>query len=259
MAIEQWFEDVVRRFRQSQEDLLARALFQSMHCRRVRMEMDQLSREVGLTKAGRALAGLLGMIHGLGRFEPATAHVCVDASPSEDPADLAMTILEQEGVLPSLPPPTRCLLSTAISYQRRPAIPADETDSAVLLYSRLLRDADKLASWQGAIEEYEKANGDRNPRLRRGLMESPGCTLQVRTAVVAGRAVDEDDLRNVNDLRLLQLSWVYQVHFQATLEHVRIRQIPERIMGSLRGCGNTQDIASSVQSFLQTRLEQGTD
>ena len=69
---------------------------------------------------------------------------------------------------------------------------------------------------------------------------------------------DYNKLRTLNDMKLLQLGWVYDVNFTATLKRIKQRKYLETVAGYLP---DTQDIANvreKVFAYVDFRIEQDT-
>jgi hypothetical protein len=226
------------------------------HSAHVRQESLLLAKDLGMESPAAALAGVLGLLHDVGRFEQEVRFSFFEPHRARH-AERSVHVLDREDVLRPLPEPVQHLVRRSIlRHGEDPRDPADD-DETVLFFTRLLQDADKLDNWRIALREYEQVNGHRNPALRHGLIDSPGCSLRVRDQVMAGLPVNPHDLRNLNDLRLFQLGWLFSIHFPETLRHVHARATIDGLRHSLHGCGNTDALFAAVKRTVESgRSEQ---
>ena len=65
------------------------------------------------------------------------------------------------------------------------------------------------------------------------LADEPQCSPGVLDAVLGGRLVDYTRLRTLNDMRLMQLGWVYNVNFKSTLKRIRKQKFIEKLLASV--------------------------
>ena len=97
----------------------------------------------------------------------------------------------------------------------------------------LIRDADKLDIYYVVTEYYAQYRD--NPqgfKLEVELPDEPRYSAQVVEGILSGRRIDHNWLRTWNDMKLLQLGWVYDVNFTATLERIKQRKFLEKIFGN---------------------------
>ena len=217
-------------------------------------EIDALSADLGLDDNERRLASIIGLVHDIGRFEQFTQYRTFDDRKSLNHAELGLQILEQAHALHALPPSERRIANRAIWYHNQPGVPKNESE-AVLLFARLIRDADKLDIWHVCLDEYSRNDGKRNHAIAYELPDTPGASEPVELQIAEGRVVDGGDLRNLNDFKLFQLSWVFDVNFAPTFQRIDAQRLVERIASSIRGPGErTRRLFELVHHFIQERL-----
>lgn len=57
---------------------------------------------------------------------------------------------------------------------------------------------------------------ERNPALEYFLPDTPGCAQAIIADILENRMAKIEDVKNRNDMKLLRLSWVFDVNFPAT-------------------------------------------
>ena len=105
------------------------------------------------------------------------------------------------------------LILCSIRYHNQASLPREETKTC-LFYSRLIRDADKLDIWRVITDYYHRKNGRRNVALELELPDTPGISKEVYRALMNRQSVEMKHVKNINDIKLLQAGWVYDINSQ---------------------------------------------
>jgi putative nucleotidyltransferase with HDIG domain len=191
------------------------------HSLRVSKEIRGLGASIGLT--GRELADveLAGLFHDIGRFQQFRKYRTGLDIHSVDHASLGVTILQKRKLLQGLEHDSSESITYAVAHHNKLEIPHDASGKA-LLYTRLLRDADKLDIWRIMCEYYPKEK--KNPYIVLDLPDLPEIDGSVIEDLLAGRIVHTTNLMSLNDFKLLEMGWVYDINFRRTFELIRERE-----------------------------------
>ncbi len=222
------------------------------HSLRVCKEILQLGKSLDLNKNALRLAETIALFHDIGRFEQFRTYGTFNDKVSENHATLGLKVLEETNVLSRLTKTQRSIACKAIGYHnvRKLPDPADENPDC-LLYSKLLRDADKLDIWRVVTTYYAQRHKHRNPALELELPDTPEYSLCFVEDILNNRISNSHDLKTYNDLKLLQLGWIFDINFTRTFHHIQQRQIIEKIITTLP---DTEDIRK-IQNHLKEYLE----
>ncbi len=218
----EWFAGYLRPFEEGDQELRRNTLLKREHTRRVRAEITDLGRELGLAGEDLLLADVLALFHDLGRFEQYLRYRTFVDRDSEDHAALGVKILKENRVLDRLSPAERELILQAVSYHNRAVLPAEESPRC-LFFTRLLRDADKIDIWKVVTDYYSRRDPARDRAIELGLPDTPGFSPEVYQALLQKEIVRADRIRNLNDFKLLQVGWIYGLNFSPAFERVRRR------------------------------------
>ncbi len=156
-------------------------------------------------------------------------------------------------MLGSLPPERAGLICRVIAYHNRAALPEDDTGEC-LFYTRLLRDADKLDIWRVLIDHYQHRNRNGNPAVELGLPDTPGISGRVYEHVVNAQIVEARDIRNLNDFKLLQIGWVFDINFTPALQQVKDRGYIESLCQALPPSDRVTRIQQAVEAWFDRKL-----
>lgn len=217
--LKSWFASYVHRFATGQDELERNVALKAEHTHMVCAEIRSLGEALGLAGDDLDLAEVCALFHDIGRFEQYRRwQTFVDAL-SVDHAALGCRILREEGILRQYLPTEEDLILRVIAYHNRARLPVDE-DQRCLFFSRLLRDADKLDIYRVVTGYYRMRGRGCHPELELGLPDLPEISDEVVADLMAGRIVDITHLRTLNDFKLLQAGWVYDINFSPTLDLV---------------------------------------
>ena len=95
---------------------------------------------------------------------------------------------------------------------------------------------------------YHRKNGERNVALELELPETPGISEEVYKALINRHIVNMKDVKNINDIKLLQAGWIYDINFKPTLDIIKDRHYLEMIREALPGTTEIDEIFDSIVS-----------
>ncbi len=249
-----WFDDYVAGFYGNDEFINANLKLKEEHSRRVCREMLYLAGELGLEENQKRLSETIALFHDIGRFEQlVTYHTFSDAR-SVDHCRLGLEILQRTGVLDGIEQEEKKLIEKAIEYHGRKELPPD-LDGPNLLFSRLIRDADKIDALfvvTGYYEQYRENPEDCKIDLE--LPDEPGYSAEVVRNLLQGRPIDYSRLRTVNDLKLCFLGWVYDVNFIPALKRIKQRKFLEKLIDFLPDNEDIEKVKEKIFGYIDSRL-----
>jgi hypothetical protein len=246
-----WFRDYVNRFSSPEAFIQENINLKIEHTARVRENIVLLAKTENVGEEGRRLAESIALFHDLGRFEQFKKYRTFKDSESENHALLGVKILENTGVLSRLPRREKALILKAVECHNLIEIPeCAENSREFLFYSKLIRDADKLDILKLVSENYGKEEKFRNPALEFDMPDTPWCSENAVTDFLNNRMIKLTDARNQNDIKLLRLSWIFDVNFPATLALLKERGYLDIILSSMPETREVRIIRKHLESFL---------
>lgn len=250
--LKDWFADYVRPFKTSDIDA-QNIILKEEHTQRVCQEIIFIGAQLGLRSGELRLAEAIALFHDIGRFEQYARYKTFSDQRSEDHATLGVTILKQLGVLEHCAEPLQDLICRTIQYHNRATLPRDETDEC-LFFTKLLRDADKLDIWRVVTDYYRRKDGVRNGTLELDLPDTPRFSEAVCRDLAQRKIVDINHVETLNDFKLLQIGWVFDINFEPTLRAVRSRRYLEMIRDVLPQSEQIDTLFSAIHRYLEERL-----
>ncbi len=250
-----WFDDYVAGFYGDDEFVNANLKLKQEHSRRTCEEMLYLAEELGLLDEQKQIAEVIALFHDIGRFEQFVKYRTYNDPRSVDHCLLGVKVLKKTKALNGLAREEREIIEKAIEYHGRKELPAD-LDGDCLLFSRLIRDADKIDVYYVVTDYYRQYSEDPDGfKLEVELPNEPGYSAQVVEELLCGRRVDYSTLRTWNDMKLCQLAWVYDVNFTPTLERIRQRRFLEMILEFLPRTRDIEKVKEKIFQYVDSRIE----
>ena len=220
------------------------------HTKRVCENIRLLARAETLGEKECCLAEVIALFHDLGRFEQFSKYKTFKDSDSEDHAALGVRVLKESGIISHLPRKEQHIIYKAIEYHNRMQIPREEENEEVVFYSKLIRDADKLDILKLITEHYEGSGTSSNPALELYLPDSPACSEAIIRDILNNRMANISDVKNINDVNLLRLSWVFDLNFPETFVQLERQGYLEKIYATLPNTEGVRRVRTHLKAHL---------
>ena len=246
-----WFRSHCASFYTDVADDQRNILLKEEHTHRVCDNMNILTESLGLPENDRLLAAAVALFHDVGRFEQYQKYRTFKDSASENHAALGARILAGDDVLRELPSEERNTVIRAVTLHNVYHVP-DGLSERDLFFLRLIRDADKLDIWRVFIEYYALPPEERASAVGLGFADIPECSPALVEALARREMVNLSLVQTLNDFKLLQLSWVYDLNFPVSLRQFRERGYLESMEALLP---QAPDVARALQSLRDFMLE----
>ncbi len=247
VEIKKWFADYVDAFKKGDPEIQENIELKQDHTSRVCKEILKIGESLGLTEEELNLAEIIALLHDVGRFEQYARYRTFKDSKSENHAELAVKIIIEKQILEHLCNDTQDVIIYSIRHHNYPNLPEGEREN-LLFYLKLLRDADKLDIWKVVTDYYSRKDGKRNTALELELPDSPGFSEEVAHDLKNKKSVLMKYVRNLNDFKLLQAGWVFDINFEASLETVKQRRYLEKIREALPESPEIDDIFEFIHN-----------
>jgi len=248
-----WFNNYVQKFyKEKDPDFQQNIDLKREHTERVVREIIRLGNELQLDEYALNLAEVIALFHDIGRFEQYKRYQTFSDVRSEDHAMLGIRVLKEYDILGALENNTHKLILCAIEYHNRPFLPDRESETC-LFYSRLIRDADKLDIWRVVLGYYNRKNNERNIAIELELPDTPGISREVYDALINKQIVYTKHVRNINDFKLLQAGWIYDINFEPTFRCVRERGYLEALRKNLPDTEAIIEIFEIMDTYIKER------
>ena len=251
---EDWFSHYVQTFKDGDKNLQENIILKEHHTMQVCKEILNIGKQIGLNNNELRLAKVIALFHDIGRFEQYARFKTFVDKKSVNHAELGVKILKDNNILNRLDESIQDLILRSISYHNRALLPENETDTC-LFYAKLIRDADKLDIWRIVTNYYKQKDSKQNKTLELELPNTSGISDEVYQDLINMRIVDIKNIKNLNDFKLLQMGWVFDVNFNSTFHIIQSRRYIEMIGDVLPKSKDIQNIIRIVQLYLSKHVK----
>jgi putative nucleotidyltransferase with HDIG domain len=202
-----------------------------------------IAREELLNDNDVLLAETAALFHDVGRFLQYSRHKTFRDSISLNHGRLGADILNENEVLSEIPADEQKLIVNTVRFHNVFEIPPLE-DQRKLLFLRLIRDADKLDIWRVFAEYFASPEEEQASAAGLGLPDSPEYSQAVLSCLYGRKLAPISGLKTINDFKLMQLSWIYGLHFRQSFRLMAENDFIRRIASALP---QTTEIAGALE------------
>ena len=243
-----WFRDFVFGFYNNDPDFNRAIKLKKDHTYRVCENIRYLCESLNLGENDIRMAETTALFHDIGRFPQYARYRTFNDLTSCNHARLGLKIIGRNRVLKTLSTYEKRLISKSIAFHNAVRIPG-HLEPKQDLFIRLLRDADKLDIWQVMISRYHNYRENPDNAVFIGLPDRPECSEKILKSIFNGSFARIKDLATLNDFKLLQISWVFDLNFGATYKIVKEKGFINQLAD---GLPKTPDVKLAVEKALGT-------
>lgn len=240
-----WFSEYCRSFHSTNPAEQKNFSVKEDHTYHVCNNMLEISADLGLDAGRAALAESIALFHDVGRFPQYQKYGTFRDDLSTNHAALGAKVLIEKNVLREIAEPERMIILRAVTLHNIFIIP-ESVDEDTLLFLRMIRDADKLDIWRVFIDYYARPDQDRASAVGLGLPDNAEYSPEVLASVNKKEMVQLKLLRTLNDFKLLQLAWIFDLNFTRSLQLVLERSYIDAIAATLP---RTCEISAAIDSI----------
>lgn len=248
--LKNWFTGYVFRFYKDDPEYDRPVSLKEQHTRRVCSNMTTIGKELGLSPQDLIIAEIIALFHDIGRFRQYEIyHTFVD-SLSENHAKLGLKQIGFHKILSKFSRTDKCLISKAIAYHNALFLPREDEKS--LFFIKLIRDADKLDIWKIFADYYAEKRP--NNTLALELPDEPVFSKNIIESISKRTVVNMKDLKTLNDFKLLQISWVFDINFIPSFKIIKNNNYIAKIAKTLPAKKEISEVIKIACDYVDSML-----
>jgi len=252
-----WFEEYVHQFASDDPRIQENIDLKAGHTRRVCLAILDIGASLHLSEEDLCLAEATAWLHDMGRFEQYTRYGTFMDHRSEDHAALGVRVIREHRVLERMGAFDPDIVLNVVGAHNKATLP-EELNERTVFFLKLLRDADKIDIWHVVTAYYRSPQDQESHAIELDLPDQPHISETVYEALMNGRLVRMADLKTLDDFKLLQMGWIYDVNFPRTFQIVRAKGYLEQIRDALTCISSrSSDLYHRARSFLDHRCTEG--
>ncbi|MDD4650732.1 MAG: HD domain-containing protein [Methanothrix sp.] len=247
-----WFEDYTGGIHSQDSETEANIDLKLAHTNRVRENITNIARSLEMIEGDLNLAQAIAILHDVGRFEQLRDFGSFDDRRTLDHALLGLKVINRSKVLCHLPERDRNLIRKSIWNHNKCRIPENEK-TEVVLFSKMIRDADKLDILGIVADHLENRDHHPNRALDLGLADELRLTHDPVSDILQEKMVRIEGMRTIGDLHLMYLSWIFDISFPITMAAIIEKCYLERLLSGISAQPEILSVRDSLQAFLEKR------
>lgn len=245
ISFKKWFSDYCSSFYSSDAGDQKNISLKEEHTFRVCQNMGAITEGLSLNDNREMLAEAIALFHDVGRFPQYAKYKTFRDSISVNHGLLGAQTIVDKGVLRNLSEEEQDIIIQAVTFHNAFSVPKKENEE-IVFFIKLIRDADKLDIWRVFLEYYEGPEESRASAVGLGLPDLPGYSEDILSRIYHKEIISLSNIRSLNDFKLLQLSWIFDLNFRPSFALLAQRDYIRRIAGCLP---HTEEMNRAV-SFL---------
>jgi HD domain len=228
-------------------------LLKELHTSHVCKNILHLAGDLSLNENQTFLAETIALFHDIGRFPQYARFKTFRDSVSVNHGLLGAEILVQERILQGLPEDEQEIVLESVKFHNAFSVPRKEKED-ITFFIRLVRDADKLDIWRVFIEYYESPQEDQASAVSLGLPDLPQYSSEVLSTIYKKEIVSLVKIKTLNDFKLLQLSWIFDLNYKPAFRLLCERDYIRRIIAKLPRTEEIEELSLFLTEFVRRRL-----
>jgi hypothetical protein len=247
-CLKQWFTAYTQSFLTGMSEKDSPLVLKIEHTARVCDNICRLSRSLLLADDEIRIAEAIGLLHDVGRFHQYRRYKTFNDLKSANHAVLGIRVIGEKALLEDLSASEKELIIDAIRYHNAPVLPREPSGNS-FLFRKLIRDADKLDIWK-VFADYYRGQQAPEAAVVQYLADGPECETSIIKSIMGHRIARFQNMKTINDFRLLQLSWVFDLNFPASFAIALQRGDLETISHALPDAPEVNRAVSCVMDHL---------
>lgn len=219
------------------------------HTYRVVDNIKILCKSLGLEQSDVEIAEAIGIFHDIGRFKQFSEFKSFSDKITGSHADMSVELIEQLGLLIEFNTDNQTLIKDSIRFHNYFLLPTI-ADNRLLLYSKLIRDADKLDAFWGEV----KSNTDTRRYTLSELSGEKEYSDEVVNDILSNRQVDFKNLKYSYDRRLGILGLIFDISLSESFEIIKKNRYVELILEPLKDSQEKQMMLDTCTRFVEKNV-----
>ncbi len=246
--LKEWFDSYTKKFVMQHKKDQKNINLKIDHSRRVTKDMEEIIEGFMMTEEEKYLARIIALYHDIGRFKQYKEYQTFSDYKSEDHGRLGVEVIEENKLIDDLNQDYQKIIYKAIEQHNNAKIDEDYFDNEKeIFFAKLIRDADKLDIFNIFVNRYQ--DGNQKDFIIK-LSTEARISDEVYQNVLKKEPINYDRLETLNDLKMMQLTWIYDINFAETVEIIKERRYLEIIYNSMGNNEKAAHVYKEIKSYI---------
>ena len=169
-----------------------------------------------------------------------------------DHATVSAKIIQQMEFYQGLSADVQLIVLRSVENHNKIKLPKLDNDQQTL-FARLLRDADKLDIFDSSFRYFKEKFGVQ-PYVTKDLNNSIEVSEKILKSILAGKNAAFEDMKSMNDYKLLLLSMAFDLNFKYTFRVMSEKQYIQKIYETLPKRDPIIDVYRNIKLFVENKF-----
>ena len=251
--IRTWYDAYISEFSSEDSEILININLIKEHASRVEENMMELATTIDLEESDLFLLKISAFMHDIGRLEQLVKYGTYVDDEESNHIQIGLNVIEEHEVLSVLNEREQQLIVDCVKNYDVNKLPHIEDDQFLTLIY-LLRDADRIDVLRVVSEYYTHKKTHPNGRLDMDLKDTPGISKKIYKAIMNDKVANRDDAQNLNDLKLSQMSWIFDMNNKKSFKMISEGGYVKSIFETLPKSDDVIDMYRNIKIFMENEL-----
>ncbi|MFO7753351.1 MAG: HD domain-containing protein [Desulfobacteraceae bacterium] len=225
------------------------------HSLRVCRNVNDICQSIRLSSKEFNAAKISGLLHDIGRFRQFKNYGTFVDSLSENHAALGCRVIKENHLLDRYDDNDQKRIMDAVFYHNMYK-PPQEIQENTLLLTRILRDADKLDILEVMTRQYLAGEGKQDSYVILNLPDDGNISAGLMDDIFQKRVADGSRVKRLNDLKLLQISWIFDLNFEESIIKTKENRYMEKIFSTMPATDQLNNAKTFIKSYISKKMPQ---
>jgi len=222
------------------------------HSMRVAANSALLGKFVLQTDEERYIAEIVALFHDYGKAVLIVQGTESPINIQHNHAALSAKLVQQMEFYSKLPADVQLIIHKSIESHNKLKLPKLDNEQQTL-YAKLLRDADKLDILEASYRFFKEKNG-LQPLITLDLINQVDVSEKIIKSIMSGKTAAVEDMKSMNDYRLLLLSMAFDLNFKYTFRVLAEKQLAQKIYETLPKRDHIIDAYRAIKLFVENKF-----
>jgi len=222
------------------------------HSLRVAVNSRILSDLLFQNEEEKAVAEVNALFHDAGRAAMIVEGTESPTNIQRNHAAHSVSLIQQMASFRNLSSEAQLIIQKSIDSHNKNKLPKLDSEQQ-MLYARILRDADKLDIFDSSYRFFKERAGIQ-PIATFDLISSVEVSEKIIKSIQAGKTALLEDMKTMNDYKLMLMSNVFDLNFKYTFRILSERQYIQRIYETLPKRDQIIDVYRGIKLFVENKF-----
>lgn len=251
--ISTWYDAYVLEYSSEDSEIQVNIDLLKEHASRVIENVNELASSVNLDESNLFLLQIAALFHDIGRFEQLVKHGTYADNEDSNHIQIGLTLIEEHEVLKALEEEEKQLVIDCVRMHDLSELPKISDEHSLVMIN-LLRDADRIDVLRIVSDYYTHKKVHPNRYLDMELKDMPAIAKKIGKAIMAEKVATREDVETLNDLKLYQMSWVFDLKHKKSFKMVSEKSYIKAIFETLPKNDNVIDMYRNMKIFMENQL-----